>query len=145
MAGRTLTRKHYVLIATALRTAREGVSMASMPIKGTDAVDAVMYQLADALELNNPRFTRGRFYDACRGVSKRTSKPVARRKRVAAPSTLVECHSTDIGPCGVGRCTYKKCRNCSHHFDDTLTSATVTLIDSDALNAPLFPTPKGAV
>lgn len=77
-----MTRKDYILIAAALRTEidRHHTRMGDMVSSGLDeeadqvgqrlyAVKQVAYQLATALQSDNPRFNHDRFIEAATGVA----------------------------------------------------------------------------
>lgn len=58
-----LTRKDYELIADMIATTRMGVNSWT---NGQDALDDLVTNLGFALALDNPRFDRDKFSEACR-------------------------------------------------------------------------------
>ena len=64
-----MTRKDYILLATALRDAHEAI-IAKEPADSVrtlrDGADYAADYIADALAHDNPRFDRARFVAACR-------------------------------------------------------------------------------
>lgn len=59
-----MTRKDYVLIAEAIKNARNSVEN-NLTANGLGAGNMIPAYIAEALELDNPRFDRNRFLDAC--------------------------------------------------------------------------------
>jgi hypothetical protein len=62
--GDIMTRRDYVLLADAIRTARNKEGRDGRPLLDQWAVDVVSAHLADTLKADNPRFDRDRFLDA---------------------------------------------------------------------------------
>lgn len=58
-----MTRKDYQLIADMIVATRDGVNSWT---NGNDALDDLVTNLGFALALDNPRFDRDRFSEACR-------------------------------------------------------------------------------
>jgi hypothetical protein len=69
-----MTRKDYVMIAAAIRDAREAVAMELGEHHSRHVADAAMRDaanyIADGCKADNPRFDRSRFLAACGGFSK---------------------------------------------------------------------------